>query len=508
MTINDVKHSVACRVTHLKQGNTFVKPPQPLNKNIFLNTLGYSAYLLSKYIIDLSGSTLAPISNEDFIAMCASGKRKRYSQAAVVLEKEGWSKRDAHIKYFVKSEKMDFGLKPDKAPRAIQPRSYVYQLALGKYIKPVEHKLYEAIANALFGGSPTVIKGYNVDQIGQIVKTKWNRFKKPVAIGWDATSFDQHVSVPALKFEHSIYQTIYNGDKNLRNLLKCQLENYGYGFTRDGYKFSYDVTGGRMSGDQNTALGNCILMCCLSYHFCEKYNIKNRELLNNGDDCVMIVEEEDISYFKSYFPSFCLKYGFQMVMEEPVSVLEQIEFCQHQPVLVNGSYRMVRKPSSAITKDLIINDISVTQDQYYSWCHAVSDGGVSLNSGVPVLQSFYSFLGSCPLPRKRIIKAQWKLDEGLSQQWGKDLHRKAQNISEESRLSFFLAFGIMPHRQLEMEQLFRDTDNTYNLSAEGPAGNSVTQTDPIDNLNSIYDTIYQHSFIHFYPIVIHAKQQL
>jgi len=480
-TLDTTKHSIACRVVKLLQDDgTFKDPPQP--KKRAFNNLRPIGKAIAIQTTSILGCAADPCSEEEFVQMCAPSKRPRYRRALKYMEENGWNSKHARIKYFVKCEKMDFGSKPRKAPRAVQPRDYVYQLALGRYIKPIEHIIYEAIAQC-FGDSPTVIKGYNVDEIGCIVKNKWDKFENPCAIGWDAVSFDQHVSVDALKYEHYVYNEIYRYNKELKELLKLQLHNKGYGITRDGFKFNYDVKGGRMSGDQNTALGNCIIMCSLVKEFLNQQHIR-AELLNNGDDCVLILDKADLHLMPTFKP-FALNYGFNMVLEEPVFDMEKIEFCQHQPVMVDGSPRMVRKPFTCFTKDTIINDVKITQQQYHAWSHAVCDGGVALNSGVPIQQTFYEFLGSCPLPvKKNQVKMNWNLSTNCAAIWAKGIrHRKSKEISYETRMSYFRAFDIQPVEQVYLEDIFKDLENKY----ISPVDEIVTE-DPTENLELIYNS--------------------
>lgn len=503
--------SLNSRVITYKKGNAYLKPPQP-KPGLFLSLTLKFASLLACAVFKQLGRLPIVLSDEEFIGLCAPFKRKRYREAAVSLQAWPINERDGKIQMFTKCEKMDFGLKPNKAPRAVQPRSFRFCLELGRYLKHLEHHIYDSIAESLFWGSPTVMKGYNVDELGGIIHTKWNKFKKPVAIGWDAVSFDQHVSAQALQFEHSVYESIYRNEDTLpylKRLLKMQLRNRGYGFTRDGFLFKYQVKGGRMSGDQNTALGNCLIMCCLTKQFLDENNFK-AELINNGDDCVLIMEQEHLKTFQCKFVSFMLNYGFQVELEKPVDILEKIEFCQHQPILVDGKYRMIRKPFVAISKDSILLDTRITREQYYAWSHAVADGGVALNSGIPILQTFYTRLGNVPLPRKKNqVKQEWKLTENLSFFWGKGVqHRKATIVSEETRISFMLAFNVMPNEQRYLEEELDKWNNQYDFH-KAPMG-TIPGTNQPDieseqNLESIYKTTHQFTTIYNQPIY-YAKQ--
>lgn len=497
-TIDAVKGSLMNRVKYLKNAvGKFVPPIQP-GKGAFRRLARVKDSILDSFR-RLWGSTHVKLSVEDFLAGCASFKRMNYYRASQTLLSRSVLPKDAFIKFFIKCEKMDFGAKPNKAPRAIQPRSYEYQLELGRYMRPIEKKLYAAIDNLY--GSPTVIKGYNVDEIGRIVNDKWNSFKNPVAIGWDATSFDQHVSVDALRFEHSIYNTIYSNDPLLQKLLSWQISNKGYGFTKDGVKFSYHVDGGRMSGDQNTALGNCTLMCAIVYGFCCQFGMEKFSLLNNGDDCVLIIDQESL-HLMQQFPAYIRDFGFQVVMEDPVFEIEQIRFCQHAPIRVKGGYRMVRDPYTVLSKDTVINDNYLTEEQYKSWCFAVGQGGMSLCSGIPILQQFYVSLQSCGKPKKFRYKVQWKLEDRVSAHWGKGLSNLEVEVSDETRLSFFKAFGYDHYQQKMIEQVLAEWENKYFLQAGGGKCLLPEVATPLDrqsNLLNIYHTSLLKPAYYFNP---------
>lgn len=73
-----------------------------------------------------------------------SGKRRtRYEQAAKDLKARPLTlPRDAEISAFVKSEKFNPGGKVNPDPRMIQARNARYNIAVGVYLKPIEHELY------------------------------------------------------------------------------------------------------------------------------------------------------------------------------------------------------------------------------------------------------------------------------------------------------------------------------------------------------------------------------
>lgn len=404
-------------------------------------------------------SSTTPVDRQTFVEYYKGRRKTLYQRAADSLLSSSISPRDATIKAFVKAEFINSDDKPDPDPRVISPRDPRYNVEVGRYLRPVEHKIYDAIAK-LFG-EPTVLKGYNAQQIGKIFADKWARYRDPVAVGLDASRFDQHVSVEALKWEHSVYNGIFNS-KELRRLLKWQLYNSVVGHCRDG-RLKYRTEGCRMSGDMNTALGNCLIMCALVHCYLQTRGIRG-SLANNGDDCSVIMERKDLLKFQTGLAEWFLEMGFNMKVEAPVYNIEGIEFCQTHPVFVAGTYIMVRNFPKSISKDcLSLKELSSAK-VCQSWIDAVGQGGLSLTGGIPVYQDFYSsyirIASQIPVPKTRQSSkrrhriADAEITGGLA--WlSKGMSRHYQPISPETRHSFYLAFGVTPDTQLELEGFYR-----------------------------------------------------
>jgi len=149
----------------------------------------------------------------EFLAAYRGQKLARYSAAAESLRFRGIDKADATIKAFVKAESLNLHSKPDPAPRIIQPRGPRYNLCVGRYLKPAEHALYKAVAQVW--GGPTIMKGYNAAGTARALRDMWDSIEDPVAVGLDASRFDQHVSVDALRFEHGFYLELFPRSKEL-----------------------------------------------------------------------------------------------------------------------------------------------------------------------------------------------------------------------------------------------------------------------------------------------------
>jgi hypothetical protein len=429
--------------------------PKPL-PGVYVERLRYFRNLVIRQF-----NSTTPIDRQDFVDYYKGRKRTIYQQAVDSLASSSICSRDANIRAFVKAEFINCDDKPDPDPRVISPRNPRYNVEVGRYLRPIEHRIYNAIAKIF--GETTVLKGFNSAQTGDIIKAKWDKYRCPVAIGLDASRFDQHVSVDALKWEHSVYNSIYRTSE-LRKLLKMQLHNKVVGYCRDG-SVKYTTDGCRMSGDMNTALGNCLIMCALVHCYLKKRGI-NASLANNGDDCTVVMEQRDLQKFMVGLDDWFLEMGFSMKIEKPVYEIEGIEFCQTHPVFVAGNYLMIRNFPKALSKDCLSMKMLDRPVVCKTWMDAVGQGGLSMTGGIPVYQDFYlAFIrasskiqlpprGLRTILRSRKTTPDAEISGGIA--WlSRGMQRNYSVISPETRHSFYLAFGTTPDEQLSLEGVYR-----------------------------------------------------
>jgi len=435
------------RLFFVTLGGVTQRPPLP-HPEVYAREMDY----ISASIIKATPKTV-PFTRNEFCEQYTARQRTRYEAAAYSLTITPVCKKDAVCSTFTKTEKINFSAKRDPAPRIIQPRDARYNIEVGRSIKALEPLLVKSVA-ALFN-SPTIVKGLNADGVGRLAERKWNRFTRPVAISLDATRFDQHMSQQALTWEHNIYVQCLAHQKDrtkLRELLSWQLVNYGRIFI-DDKKVTYGVEGCRMSGDMNTGIGNCIVASALCYHFFCSNGFSRYELLNNGDDCVLFIEQADLHLMERVEPFF-LRFGFSVVVEEPVYELEHIEFCQSRFINIGDGYRMIRTPKTAASKDTICVKPFPSFVQLQTWVHLVGSGGLALNSGVPVMQAYYEAL----LRNGRVDTKSRLEHDPLFQSGTKRLTRNmvsaARSITQTCRYSFWLATGILPDAQIAMEEYY------------------------------------------------------
>lgn len=189
-----------------------------------------------------------------------------------------------------------------------------------------------------------------------------------------------------------------------------------------------------MSGDADTALGNTLVNLDCMYGFLKANNITKYDMLVDGDDSIVIVEQGE-----EFSTDFFQEYGFKTKLEVTNS-LERAEFCQSRVVYTDPP-TFVRNPCRAmshasIAVDMEANDIN-------GWLEAVALCEISCNSGVPVLQTFAESLRTGYRP---------KFTPDMCHRMALETFRNAKPITDEARASFSRAWGIDPTLQRELEE--------------------------------------------------------
>lgn len=433
------------RVFLVKDGSGFKNPPRP-KKGVFARTLQCAWDSLEPCL-----PTTAPVSHQQFVDHYKGRKKVCYQTALDDLRAgRGNLEEDSFVKAFIKFEKTDRTIKTDPVPRVISPRDPKYNIRVGRYLLPLEKRIFKSIRRMFKSESPVVIKGLNAEASANALRSKWDSFVDPVAVGLDASRFDQHVSFDALRWEHRVYARCFKGKhrERLLSLLRWQLVNRCSAEAPDGI-VEYRVRGTRMSGDMNTSLGNCVLMCSMIYAYLKAKGVEG-QLANNGDDCVVFMERCDLARFSEGLDEWFTSLGFTMAVEPAVDEFEQVEFCQTKPVFDGHGWVMCRNPSTAITKDSVMLKCWDSPKLFRGWLDAVGTGGISLTGGLPVFQSFYnSYVRSGkyrPIPKELLPWSFRTLSMGMN--------RKPMVVSPEARASFYFAYDVTPCEQIELEKYY------------------------------------------------------
>jgi hypothetical protein len=420
------------------------------------NELGMVASCFNNFIKFKPPHMLIPDSISKVISSKPIRKRKTYLNAAKSLAISPLSDRDSVVKMFIKNERMD-NSKAIKPPRAIQARSPRFNLLLQTYLAPIERHLFHQPFRKLL-----TTKCLNLYQKAEYLKFGWDQFKDPVAVLMDHNRFDSRIHSGWLKAEHAYYKSFYPNDAFLAELLNKQITNHG--LTRHGG--SYTVKGTRCSGDVNTSLGNSIVNLSIIFDWLQL--VENKFVTVDGDDSVIILERVDLHLLDFVKLS---NYGFA-TKHEIVHNFNDIEYCQCKPVRTINGWLMVRTPHRVISRSTTCIDRNYNSTPLFRrWCNAVGQCEAAVNKAVPVLQSFARFL-------IRFSDKSLKLSSVDNHYLNRSVSvdNLSEIITEESRHSFYLSFGISVPRQLELENQFDsyDLDDLCEYEVEEPTLNSST----------------------------------
>jgi hypothetical protein len=192
----------------------------------------------------------------------------------------------------------------------------------------------------------------------------------------------------------------------------------------------------------------------------------------DGDDSGLIMEREDYERYAEGAAEFFAQFGYNMVIEEPVDCFEQIVFCQTQPVWVGDHWRMVRDPRKALNNDYAGYQSCSSARYVRTLFHAIGSAGLSLCAGVPVMQAFYNMglrIGTSSRS-DRLMEMQFHGWHHLARLEGK---KKSAPVTDDTRWSFFKAFGILPHVQVALEDHFDGLEFNFSVQ-QAPGFNQET----------------------------------
>lgn len=437
-TILGMERAIKERLLFVHVDGKWQEPPFP-SFGVVEDRLRNFRTQLSKHV-----NVCHPLSRKNFSCLFHGRKLVRYQRAIGKLGVEGLLRSDGDLKYFMKYEAYDFESKTNPAPRGINPRSDKYLVEMGRYIRPLEKKIYKDLCSVY--GYEVVMKGKNQSERGNILKTYWDHFRDPVCVMGDASRFEQSVGVQMLQFEHGVYQQYYPNDKLFKRMCSWQLRSKGKARCSDG-KLSFSIEGRRASGDPNTALGNCLDSAGLAYAYLEEIGISEHRVFLDGDDIGFIMERSDISKFSEGNKAWYLEMGFRMKFEKVVDIFEEIDFCKSRPVAVKEGYMMARAPIAGHSKDSLCKINLQSESLTKRWYSAVGQGGLAAMGGIPISQSFYDAFSraACGAEPLRLMDT-WNLENKY-----KDMKRGFMEIIPETRHSYWKAYGITPDAQIALE---------------------------------------------------------
>jgi hypothetical protein len=363
--------------------------------------------------------------------------RKRYARAFSNIRR-GWP-LNPELSAFLKMEKFADEKLRTKPPRMIQYPSYEYMAEMTRMLKPIDKRMLSC-PNLFRGQVVETMMGTGVSQevIAERMWNHWSSFKDPVAIGLDAVHFDAHVVPGTLRVEFT-FDKIIIGQKANHTLLDKQLSSHG----KTQFGIRYKVKGKRASGQYNTGMGNTTISILFLVDVMERCGITNYKIIVNGDDSVLFVESVDVPVILLNYRLYFGDLSMDMKLDKISYVFEDIEFCQCQPVWRGDRWVMIRKPERLMARSaLMVEDFSKSLDRYLS---SVALCELANNVGIPILQSFSLHLlqlSGCARPLANCKDYKSKFEPSI----------ELKSISNETRESFYRAFGIDIPTQVAMEE--------------------------------------------------------
>lgn len=377
-----------------------------------------------------------------------SGRKKRvYLEAQESLKLVPLTSKDYSVKSFVKAEKIT---DPTRDPRTIQARGPRYGVALGNYLKPLEHLLYNVQGSRnlrrVLPRGRLIAKGLDMVQRANLIVERIAEFG--CVLGIDASRFDAHVTTAMLSVEHSIYLRAYRGDKQLERMLQAQLVNRG--ITGSGIR--YKCPGGRMSGDMNTALGNCMIVIVTMAVAMQRLGLPPSQwsLLCDGDDTLVFIKPHQLEYVRQGLVDIWAESGQSIKIECVAYEPEEVRFCQGSPVCTSSGWKMVSDPVRVLSRSLVSADHFQHDKACAPLMRSIGLCEAVLNSGVPVLQAWAHqiLINAGEGPARGVDNL------GRAYQAGRLLERDHAlhcPVTTGARLSFAKAFGIEPWEQQLLE---------------------------------------------------------
>lgn len=388
-----------------------------------------AAYFKSQ-LFDLKLDVPHPISKLQFISNYSGAKKRMYSNAYHHLNQVVSVNAISRVKMFVKAEKLTMEKAATGVPRAIQYRTPEFNLLVGRWLKVYEEAFYTQTFSPI--GLPVIAKGMNNYQRADNLRQAAGFFQRPVFLLLDHAKFDSCVHERLLKWTHRQYNKTFR-NKFLRFLLSKTLTNRG----RSQAGIKYRVRATRMSGDYDTALGNCMVNYLLLTSWLAGII---HHILLDGDDSVVVVEYRDLQRLLDTFRHFALM-GFDTELQV-VHDLSQVEFCRARYLDIEPP-RFAREWARTLSNWTVANSF-VELGALRRYLAGIGLGELACNAGVPILGPCARKLAD--LSDKPIMQDKYRYA------YGTDLGPEL--VSDEARLAYFNTFGVTVAEQLAIEEEF------------------------------------------------------
>lgn len=377
------------------------------------------------------------------VASRTPAKKKIYARAFSSLSEEPLNmKRDAKVKTFVKFEVADYDSVQKKPPRAIQYRSSRFTAVLAKYIAPIEHALYQCVHNGL----PIFAKTRTMEQRATIIVAMGGSGRTYICL--DHSKYDAHQRKPRLLLARAFYLKYTTSRKALLKLLAKFLNNR---VTSEG--ISWDAFDGRMSGEIDTACGNCVnnyadISAWLDLHGA----LGEAHMFIDGDDSVVSVPDRFVKALVENLAVDFKRLGLVTKIESIGKHPEEVSFCQTRPCKLDRGWCMCRGPFRMLSR-ISYTVQNVNKNGWKGYYNGVAVGHWHLGRGAPIAH----VLGDS-LVRDKFNAKAWVSREDREVAHYRSRSEGGDMPSLEARESYALGWGISVSEQLGIEEQIRRTN--------------------------------------------------
>lgn len=471
-TRNATERAVYERLFYVKTSGQQHCPYRPASKSCFFRRMAP----VRRKLISLLGRNCIPFTKGEFLDTYRGrpAHYNRYVRAAELWQRYGSERKRkaARVKGFIKREKLPYHAKgvENTVLRLISPRDPCHAYVTGRYLKKAEQvygvlkqvdRIFEE--NGAVQGERTVLKGLCSIEVGEQVRAKWERIPNAVAVSFDASRFDQHISFTSLLWEHGIYEYMFPRRKfrEFWKQLDLQLRNRGKIVADSGdFEMSFSVEGGRMSGDMNTSLGNCLLMSCLTKAYMDSLGVKQYAVGNNGDDTFVILDAKHVGLVQATINDWFREMGFKMEVEKPSYYLEELVFCQGRFLETDRFWHFSREPVIAMTKDSLLTKPMPGRGGVAAHLAAIGECGSAGHACIPVMSAYYRYLSKfrgLAKGEKQLSAARRYIKNPHSGDWVRskaNLTKWYDRVDYSTRISYYLITGVDPAAQVLAEEDF------------------------------------------------------
>lgn len=419
-------------------------------------------------------STTAPVTLDEFPSRYGGRKRREYERAAASLKSYPLTRADAMIKLFLKFEKDVRSDKPGRIPRCILPPSTRMLVDVGRHVAPLEHSIYKAVDQ--LWGTEVVSKGHNYRGVAAMFRRSWDRFVNPRSLDVDVSKMDQSFCRWIMEVFHDFLASTSTNSEQLREWLGWTLYSKVRGRTDDAL-FSYEIEGTLSSGMPFTSLAGVMVVTGIIWLFKQHYGI-DLTIVDAGDDMTIIFDAKDEDVVVNNVAAWYQQFGLTLECGKVNDRFEGIEFCQSHPCLVEGNWQMVRNTASSAVKDATSLTRLRSPLQAAAWLEACGRGGMASQGGAPIATARFRWMlrtsqalkdGLLRTHRQSVRYEQMvqrSFERGGSYEWYGGGMNNHGIITDAARLSFEAAFGIAPHEQRAIEEVYDRKSTGFSLDRD------------------------------------------